>query len=427
LNEPLTRRIIGGVRATFLVTVTIVFFASSAVVASDWPQFLGPSRDGSYAGGDVAPAASWGTGGPPVVWRRDVGHGFSGPAVAGGRVFLFHRVGDREVLECLEAGTGKPLWTDGAPTTYRDDFGFDPGPRATPAVAGGAVFTFGAQGVLCCRDAKTGKPRWSVDTAAQFRADKGFFGFACSPLVESDAVIVNVGGADAGVVAFDAGTGAVRWRATDDAAGYASPVAATVAGKRRVFAFTASALWLIDPAGGKTLSEFPWHAPIRTSVNAASPLVIGEQVFLSASYGAGAALLRVRGDGQLEKVWSGDDSLSSHYATPVHRDGFLYGFHGRQEAGPSLRCVQLKTGKVRWEQENFGAGAILLAGDQLLVLTEKGQLVAAPATPDGFKPTARAQVLPFECRAYPALAGGRLYARSKDKLVCVDLRARAKP
>jgi outer membrane protein assembly factor BamB len=343
-------------------------------------------------------------------------------------VFLFHRVGDREVLECLDADTGKPLWTDGAPATYRDDFGFDPGPRATPAVAGEAVYTFGAQGVLICRDAKSGRPRWSVDTAKQFVADKGFFGFACSPLVvEGGAVIVNVGGADAGVVAFDALTGAARWKATDESAGYASPVAAHVHGKRRVFAFTASALNLIDPATGRVLADFPLHAPIRTSVNAASPLVIGDQVFLSASYGAGAALLRVAQDEQLEKVWSGDESLSSHYATPVHRGGFLYGFHGRQETGPSLRCVELKTGKVRWEQENFGAGSILLAGDQLLILTEKGQLVAAPATPDGFKPTARAQVLPFECRAYPALAGGRLYARSKDKLVCVDLRASAKP
>jgi hypothetical protein len=126
----------------------------------------------------------------------------------------------------------------------------------------------------------------------------------------------------------------------------------------------------------------------------------------------------------LEKVWSGDDSLSNHYATSVHRDGFLYGFHGRQEQGPGLRCVELKTGKVRWEVESFGAGSILLAGDKLLVLTEKGQLICAPATPDGFKSTAKAQILPFDCRAYPAIADGNLYARSKDKLVCVDLRDR---
>ena len=122
------------------------------------------------------------------------------------------------------------------------------------------------------------------------------------------------------------------------------------------------------------------------------------------------------------KVWSGDESLSNHYATSVYHDGFLYGFDGRQEFGPSLRCVELKTGMVRWNQDHFGAGTIILAKDRLLILTEKGELITAPASPDAFQPSARAQVLPFECRAYPALADGVLYGRSKDTVVCVDLR-----
>jgi outer membrane protein assembly factor BamB len=334
---------------------------------------------------------------------------------------LFHRVEDREVVDCLEAESGKPIWSDAAPTSYQDDFGFDEGPRATPTIAGGRVYTFGAQGALICRDFATGKPVWRVDTAATFGAGKGFFGMACSPLVEGDLVILNVGGKpDAGIVAFDAKSGVIRWRATGDDASYASPVAATAGGERRVFVFTAAGLVVLDPKDGSVVSKFPWRAPIRASVNAATPLVIGDSVFLSASYDTGAVLLRVRGR-ELEKIWSGDESLSNHYATSVHRDGFLYGFHGRQENGPSLRCIELATGKVRWEQEGFGAGTILLAGDKLLVLTEKGQLVCAPATPDGFKPTVKAQVLPFDCRAYPALANGKLYARSKDKLVCVNL------
>lgn len=403
--------------------VTFVAFIANPVDAGDWPQFLGPTRDGVCAGGDVA--ASWGKAGPPVVWRRDVGQGFSGPVVAEKRLVIFHRVGDREVLDCLEANTGKPVWSAASPTSYTDDFGFDEGPRATPTVTGGRVYTFGAQGALICRDFATGKPTWSVDTAAKFGAPKGFFGMACSPLVEGDLVILNVGGKpDAGIVAFDARTGDVRWRATADDASYASPVAATVGGQRRVFVFTAAGLVVLEPKDGSSVATFPWRAPIRASVNAATPLVVGDTIFLSASYDTGAVLLRLHGK-ELEKVWSGDDSLSNHYATSVHRDGFLYGFHGRQEQGPRLRCVELNTGKVRWDVEGFGAGSILLAGDKLLVLTEKGELVCAPATPDGFKPTAKAQVLPFDCRAYPALADGKLFARSKDKLVCVNLRANA--
>jgi outer membrane protein assembly factor BamB len=397
--------------------------AAAPTGTADWPQFLGPARDGIYRGDDVAPAA-WGASGPPVVWRRDVGQGFSGPAVADGRLVLFHRVGDREVVDCLDAATGEPIWTGDGPAGYRDDFGFDPGPRATPTIIDDRVYTFGALGVLTCRGLGDGKPLWSVDTAATFGAPKGFFGMACSPLVEGDAVILNIGGRDgAGVVAFDRATGKLLWRATDDDASYASPVAASVGGARRVFAFTGDGLAVLDPAAGTVLSRFPWRPPVRASVNAATPLIIDDRVFLSASYGAGAVLLKVSdGGARLEPVWSGDESLSNHYATSVHHAGFLYGFHGRQEQGPSLRCVDLATGTVRWDEENFGAGSLVLANDTLLVLTEKGQLIAAPAAPAGFKPTARAQILPFDCRAYPALARGLLYARSKDKLVCVDLR-----
>ncbi len=160
---------------------------------------------------------------------------------------------------------------------------------------------------------------------------------------------------------------------------------------------------------------------MHASVSAATPLVIDDLIFLSASYGTGAALLRFK-EGGPEKIWAGDDILSNHYATSVHHNGFLYGFDGRQEEGCHLRCVELKTGKVRWSQDRFGAGTVTLAGGQLLILTEKGELLRAPATPTEFKPTARAQILPFNARAHPALADGRFYARSKDKLVCVDLR-----
>src|ERR1051326_2371130 len=398
--------------------------AAVAAGAADWPQFLGPNRDGTYPASDLA--ESWPKEGPPVVWQRKVGQGFSGPVVALGKVILFHRVDDKETVECLRETTGQPLWRFDYPTRYRDDFGFDEGPRATPAIADGRVYTYGAAGGLHCLDLAAGTNIWTVDAKAQFHAAKGFFGIACSPLVEGKAVLLIVGGGDgAGIVAFDKTNGKVLWKATNDEASYSSPVAATIRGRRCGFFFTRSGLAAVDPTSGKILFQFPFRPPIRNSVSAATPLVVGDLVFLSASYDTGAVLLRVNEVGP-EKIWAAAESLSSHYATGIHYNGFIYGIHGRADAGferpASLRCVELQTGKVRWQQDAFGAATMILAGDQLLILTDRGELIRAPASPEGYKPNARAQVLPNQVRAHPALAGGLFYARSKDELVCLDLR-----
>ena len=396
----------------------------SRVHAEDWPQFLGPARNGAITETNLAP--SWPKEGPPALWHREVGPGFSGPVVSGGKLILFHRMDDKETVECLDAGTGKELWKADYPTRYRDDFGFDEGPRATPSIDGPRVFTFGAEGMLTCWELASGKKIWSADTKARFNSAKGFFGVASSPLVEGSAVILNIGGRNgAGIVAFDRMTGSVLWKATDDEASYSSPVSATIGGKRRVLVITRAALVALDPTDGKLLFRHPWRPPMHASVSAAAPLVVDDLVFISASYGTGATLLRFKESGP-EKIWSGDEALSSHYATSVHHQGFLYGFDGRADPGmqaeSSFRCVELKTGKVRWSESSLKAGIVTLANDQLLILTEKSELVRAPATPSGFKPTNRAQILPFVVRAHPALANGLFYARSTDKLVCLDLR-----
>ena len=396
------------------------FLFALRTCACDWPQFLGPDRNGVYADSDLAD--SWPKEGPPVVWRKKIGQGFSGPAVSSAKLVLFHRLDDKELVECLDTKDGKSLWALDYPAGYRDDFGFDEGPRATPTITGGKVFTFGAEGILHCLDFNSGKEIWNVNTKSRFQASKGFFGMACSPLIEGDAVLLNIGGANgAGIVALDKTSGKLLWKTTEDEASYSSPVAATLHGRRYALFFTRRGLVALDPSNGKVFFDFPWRPRIRESVSAAAPLVIGDQVFLSASYQTGAILLRVKDNG-VEKVWSALDALSNHYATSVYHDGFLYGFDGRQEMGQNLRCIELGSGKVRWSEERFGAGTVTLAGQNLLVLRENGELVLAPASPDGFKPIARAQILPNGVRAYPALADGHLYARSKDTLVCLDLR-----
>ena len=400
---------------------TVLWLVVECIQASDWPQFLGPTRNGVYSASDLA--ASWPPGGPAVLWQRSVGEGFSGPVVAQGRVVLFHRVRDRETVECLDADTGQLIWSFAYPTSYVDDYGGGNGTRATPAIAGDRVVTFGAQGVLHCLDFATGEKIWRVDTHSRFAVPKGFFGAACSPLVAGDRVLMNIGGTrrGAGVVAFDKSTGKVLWTATNDEAGYSSPVTATIGGRDRALFFTRSGLVDVDPETGRVQFQFRWRARSNTTVNAATPLVIGEKIFLSASSRTGAVLLELRGN-RPEKLWSSDEVLSNHYATSVYHDGHLYGFHGRQEYGPSLRCAELETGKLRWSQKGFGAGTLLVAGDRLLILREDGRLFLAPASPRGFRPTAEARVLSGTVRAYPALANGRLYARDGSQLVCLDLR-----
>ncbi len=388
--------------------------------AQDWPQFLGPTRNGVAPGMKIAP---WPQDGPAVKWERKVGAGFSGPVVAGTRMVLFHREDTEEVVECLDAATGKAHWRVAYPTAYVDDFGFDPGPRATPAIAGGRVYTLGAEGTVQALDLATGKKLWTVQARKEFGADKGFFGMACSPLVEGNAVLLNIGGREgAGIIALDAASGKTRWKATQDEASYSSPVAATLGDKRHALFLTRNKFFSIDPANGAVRFQLDWAPRMRASVSAAVPLAIGDTVFISASYGAGAAAISLKG-GSIEKLWSGDDILSSQYASCVERGGFLYGLHGRVDTGPapSLRCVELATGKVRWSRDGFGGASVSLAGDQLVLLTDKGELVCAGASPAGYKETARAQVLGLGQRAHPALALGRLFARDTRKLVCLQM------
>ena len=404
---------------TTAALAAIAAISTAAAVAADWPQYLGPERNGVYTGpalADVWPAA-----GPRVVWRQTVGQGFSGPVVAQGRVVIFHRLGNQEVVDALDPRTGASQWRYQYPTSYRDDFGFDEGPRAVPVVADGVIYTYGAEGQLHAIDLATGKKIWSVGAMERFGVPKGFFGAAGSPLVDGGRVLANVGGQKAGIVAFDAKGGKVLWTATDDQASYSSGMVATFGSRRYALFLTRGALVGLDPATGDVAFRRPWRARSAASVNVATPLVVGDLIFVSSEYGPGAGMFRLEGSNLVE-LWTSDEVLSNHYATSVHHQGILYGFHGRQEFGPSFRAVEMKTGKVRWSEERFRAGSVTLAGDRLLIAREGGEMLLAPASPEAFKPLARAQVLPATVRAYPAIADGFVYLRNDDTLVCLDLR-----
>jgi outer membrane protein assembly factor BamB len=390
------------------------------ILAADWPQLLGPGRDGHSS--ETRLKWDWADQGPPLVWKKEAGTGWAGPVVAGGRLIFFHRLEDDEVVECLEAATGKEIWVLKYPTRYRDEFDFDNGPRATPTIADGKLFTLGANGDLHGIDFQSGKKLWSRNLLADYKASKGFFGVGCSPLVVGGKLLVNVGGPGAGIVAFDPVTGKELWKSTSDQASYSSPTAAEIDGRPAAVFLTRAGLEVLYPATGKVLYEHPWRPRLNESVNAATPLVWKDEIFLTVSYSTGAILLRAKG-GELSEVWSNDRSLSSQYNTPVRVGDHLYGVHGRSDVGNAqLRCVEWKTGAVKWSQPAFGVASIIAVDDGLLALTETGDLVRFDASPAGYKERARASLLLKPTRAAPALADGLFFARDAKKLICIKLK-----
>jgi len=402
---------------------------SAQLEAADWPQVLGPFRNGVAP--DEQVAGRWPGSGLKTLWQRDVGRGFAGVAVSKGTAILFHRLGDQEVVEALAASTGKLVWKSEFPAKYVPLLSDDDGPRVVPILAHGRVYTYGAMGHLRCLDAATGKTLWQRDTYEGFNSKQsvdgeppeGYFGIGSSPIVEGDKIIVNVGGdtQGAGIVAFAADSGRTAWKATAERASYSSPVAVTVGGTRHVIFVTRLSVVSVNPGNGKVRFQFPFGR-IGPTVNAASPVVFDEHLFVTASYGIGSLLARISGD-QAEVLWRDPRILASQYTTCVHRDGYLFGIHGRQD-GPraELRCIDPRARKILWAEPSFGYATLILAEDKLLILKTDGTLVLAAANPNKYEELGRTQICESVTRALPALADGLLYVRDTQVLKCIDLR-----
>jgi outer membrane protein assembly factor BamB len=417
LREPATRTAL----LASLIAALAHGCADGAAPGEDWPQFLGPNRDGRVT---MVIRRELPATGPPVLWRRPVGAGYASVSVTGGTVYLFHRVGNEEIVEALDAGTGETRWATAHPTDYRDDrFGFDEGPRAAPTVRDGVVYTAGVQRFVQALDAATGERIWGVDAIERFSTRRSPFGNATQPFLVDGKLVLNVGGAEAGIVALDAATGDTVWTATDHEAAYAPPLLAEIGGQQHLFFFTREGLVDLEPATGTVQRMFPWRARSLASVNAAMPVRVGDRIFLSASYKTGAAMLELVPDG-FSTVWTIDRSLSNHYVTSIYRDGVIYGMHGRQPANPSLRAIDAATGEVLWGERGLGTGSLLLAGDTLVFMRETGELTLLEATGEEYRELATADLMDGEVRAYPALARGVLYVRDHSELKAVDLRPR---
>jgi outer membrane protein assembly factor BamB len=410
-----------------------LFALATTLHAADWPQYRGLTGDGRTAEKVLKP---WPATGPKVLWKVPTPAGFSSFAVAKGKAFtLILREADgakQETVLALDANTGKELWAvplgsaaykGGGDSGAPDNNGGD-GPRSTPTTDGTRVFTLSGNLALQAFDAATGKVAWSKDLIAEHAGRNITWHNAASPLLEGGLLYVAGGGPDESLLAIDAKDGKVVWKAFDEKMTHATPTAATILGQRQIIFFVQSGLLAVEPKTGKELWRYAFNYSTST---AASPVVAGDIVYCSAGYGVGAGAVRVAKNGD---AWSatelyrmrGNKPLANHWSTPVVKDGHLYGMFQFKEYGTGpVKCVDIANGAVKWEQPGFGPGQVILAGDQLVTLSDAGELVLIDAKPDGYKELARADVLAGKCWSTPILANGRIYARSTTEAVCLDL------
>lgn len=399
--------------------ILALFFLLPFPADADWPQILGPSRDGSTT--EPLPY-EFPEDGPSIRWRVTAGEGFGGVAVVGDSVFLGDRVEDRERVAALKTADGTVLWRKEFPVSYRGGIVADGGPRTVPTVAEGRVFSLGVAGNLRAFDGAEGTVLWQVDLVEAFEAQEGYFGFGSSPLVDGDRLIVNVGGETkskgASIVAFSVESGEVLWQVGDDGAGYSSPIGTSLAGRRQVVVASRFAIRGIDAESGTVFwqDDFGRRGP---SVVGAVPLSVGEdRLFFTASYGVGARLVRITADsfrlGVPETAWNQDGRLSSQYSTPVRVGDHLYGNHGREDVGRTdYRALELESGHVAWSEKGFGVAHTIVERNKLLIQKLDGTLVLARAHPQSFQKYDQARVVDgVAVRALPAYSGGVLYLRT---------------
>lgn len=393
----------------FFGTLVIVAALAAISEAGDWPQILGPNRNGHAE--EEKLMDKWPDDGPELLWRRDLGSGYAGPAVKDGVVYLFHRQGSSELLDAVDLKTGERQWTCDMPASYRASVNPDDGPRCVPVVTDESVIVFGAAGQLRCINRETGKIRWKVDLAREFGAQEGYFGFGSTPIVYDKLVLTNVGGRqNAAIVAVTLDQGNFQWKAGSDAASYSSPVMATVAERPYAVFVTRLQTILADPFTGDLLYGFPFGQRGPT-VNAATPIVSGNKLFVTASYGVGARLVELEKT-QFKPIWENDTSLSSQYNTPVLVGDYLYGIHGREDLGRAeLRCVEFATGKVMWSEVGPGTSHLIHADGKLIAVTHDGTAILFKPDPKKFQEISRFQAGRDVVRALPAVSGGMLLVR----------------
>lgn len=384
--------------------------------ASDSPQFLGPARTGVHP--DPGLSTNWNVQPPRELWRRPVGLGWSAFAVVRDRAITQEQRGDSEVVACYDLLTGTPVWDHSDTTRFSEWQGGD-GPRATPTAQDGRVYTYGATGLLNCLDALTGQPLWRRSVLSEHNLGTNDWACGASPLL-SDALVIVTGGRGPGpvLIAYDRRTGEPAWKAGNDSASYASPILATLAGRRVILSSNARSLLAVTPSTGQVLLEHGWGS--GKWPKASQPVVLGDdRIFVSAGYGMGCQMIRVRAntDGSLasEIQWKGV-SMKTQFNSVATLDGHLYGLDDGL-----LACVNADSGKRAWKDGRFGSGQSLLTGRLLLVQNERGSVHLCTATPGAFQELGSIPALSSKTWNHPTLAGRFLLVRNDREAACYEL------
>ncbi len=412
----------------------IALLSLSTALADNWPQYRGPGHDGV----SKEKIAKWPENGPKLLWKAPTPMGFSSITVADGiAATLVTREVEgvkREVCLALDANTGKELWASplavakydgGGDSGTPDNKGGD-GPRSTPAIDGGNVYTLDGKLNLTCFDGKTGKQKWTRDLIAEHGGKNITWQSAASPVIEGDLIYVACGGASQSLLGINKKDGKTVWKGEDDAFTHATPTIGVIHGQKQVIFFTQKGLVSCEPATGKVL----WRHPFKYAVStAASPIIAGDMVYCSAGYGVGAGVAKVTKDGEnwsATEVWrTAGNKLANHWSTPVLKGDYLYGMFQFKEYGTGqLKCVEVKTGREVWAEPNFGPGNVTLVGDKLLALGDAGQLVLINPNPEKYTELARFQAVAGKCWSTPTVSDGRAYVRSATEAACFDLAGR---
>lgn len=379
--------------------------------AGDWPQWRGPNRDGIST--ETGWLSNWPADGPKRLWQAPVGIGYSSFAVSQGSVYTMGNVEEKDQVLCFGTLDGKLKWKHEYPCTAKDPNGYL-GTRCTPTVEGDSVYTISRQGQFFCLDTATGKVKWAKDFVKDLGGVIPQWGFSGSPLIERNWVLAEVGGNNASVVAFDKGTGEVAWKAGNDKAGYASLVALDLNGQRCLLQFSTDQLICRKMQDGAELWRHSWKTSY--GVNAATPLVHGDEVFISSGYNFGCALLKMTPAGAQE-VWR-NKNMRNHVNSCVLVNGVLYGYDDSE-----LKCLDWKTGEVKWGTKEYGKGAVTYADNKLILYGQSGKLGIAEANPAAFKEICSFRALTGkDTWANPVLANGVIYVRSLDQMLALDVR-----
>lgn len=412
---------------------------------NDWPSFLGAGQNGISL--ETGIVKDWSGNNLKCLWAIETGEGYSIGSMSSGSYFHFDRVGNSERLRCIQAETGEQVWSYQYPVEYEDMYGFDGGPRTSPVVDGNRVYTLGVEGVFTCVTADKGHKVWDVNVSERFGVVQNFFGVGSTPVIYKDKLLVMVGGSggkaqrvgtqrfpdiktdNSGLVAFDKLTGEVKYQSVDDLASYSTIKLASIEGKDIALVWARESLHGVDPADGKTVFEFPYRSRILESVNASTPVVHHDHIFLSECYQLGGTLLKIEKQKPTE-IWSDagnrEKKMATHWNTPVLHKGHLYGSTGRNSGDAELRCVEFKTGKVKWSKRGLSRSSVTFIDGHLIVLGEYGQLLLVKATPEKFEQVSELKSvgdrkLTHPCWSAPIVSRGLMLVRGKRKVFCYEL------